>query len=78
MEAVMNSRAQTQSYPVAEAIGEAIARAWRGIGTALTAFAEARGRAAAIRELERLSDRTLRDIGLHRSQIRSTVYAGRP
>ena len=70
-------RAQTLSYPVAEALGDALARAWRRVGEAIEVLAEARGRAAAIRDLERLSDRTLRDIGLHRSQIRSAVIEGR-
>ena len=40
---------------------------------ALQAYAAARGRAAAARELQRLSDHTLRDIGLHRSQIDAMV-----
>lgn len=42
----------------------------------LRAYGEARGRAAAVRELERLSDHMLRDIGLHRSQIRAYVRKG--
>jgi len=41
---------------------------------ALQAYAAARGRAAAARELQRLSDHTLRDIGLHRSQIDAIVH----
>lgn len=40
---------------------------------ALQAHAAARGRAAAARELQRLSDHTLRDIGLNRSQIDAFV-----
>ena len=39
----------------------------------LRVYAEARGRQAAARELQRLSDHTLRDIGLHRSQIEAIV-----
>jgi len=39
----------------------------------LQVYAEARGRRAAARELQRLSDHTLRDIGLHRSQIDALV-----
>lgn len=35
----------------------------------VAAWAEARGKAATRRELHGLSDHTLRDIGLHRSQI---------
>jgi uncharacterized protein YjiS (DUF1127 family) len=30
-----------------------------------------------VRDLERLSDRALYDIGLHRSQIHAAVYEGR-
>ncbi len=37
------------------------------------AIVRARKRQAAIRTLEALNDRTLKDIGLHRSQIRSVV-----
>jgi len=76
MEAAMN-RAQSMSYPVAEALAEAFAGARRRIVEAVDAVAEARGRAAAVRDLERLSDRTLRDIGLHRSQIRAAVNGDR-
>ena len=71
------NQAQRMSYPWTEALAEAFAGAWRRLIVAIDAIAEARGRDAAIRELERLSDRTLRDIGLHRSQIRSAVYEGR-
>ena len=39
----------------------------------LRATAEERAQRAAARELQRLSDHTLRDIGLHRSQIDAMV-----
>lgn len=70
-------QAQKLPYPWTEAIAEVFAGAWQGALGALDALREARARAAAVRELQRLSDRTLRDIGLHRSQIRSAVYGGR-
>ena len=65
--------AQRISYPWPEALADVFASAWQG---AFDALRQARARAAAVRALEQLSDRTLRDIGLHRSQIRSTVYGG--
>jgi uncharacterized protein YjiS (DUF1127 family) len=71
------NRAQRISYPWTEALAEVFAGAWRRIAEAIDAYGEARGRAAAVRELERLGDRTLRDIGLHRSQIHSAVYGDR-
>jgi uncharacterized protein YjiS (DUF1127 family) len=40
---------------------------------ALVRYVSARSRAAAIRELEALSDETLRDIGLRREEIRDVV-----
>jgi uncharacterized protein YjiS (DUF1127 family) len=64
-------------YPWTEALAEVFAGARQGALGALHALREARARAAAVRELERLSDRTLRDIGLHRSQIRAIVSGGR-
>jgi len=71
------NQAQRIPYPWTEALTEALAGAWRSIAKAADALAEARGRAAAIRDLERLSDRTLHDIGLHRNQIRAAVHGGR-
>ena len=70
--------AERISYPRIEALSvalaEAIAGAWNGLRTTFHAYAEARGRAAAVRQLEQLSDQTLRDIGLQRSQIHAAVY----
>lgn len=72
------NQAERISYPRIEALSvalaEAIAGAWNGVRATLDAYAQARGRAAAVRQLEQLSDRTLRDIGLHRSQVRAAVY----
>jgi uncharacterized protein YjiS (DUF1127 family) len=39
----------------------------------LVRYVEARSRAVALRQLEQLSDRTLRDIGLRREDIRDRV-----
>ncbi len=45
-----------------------------GVSRLIEGFRAARRRRAAIGELSALSDRTLKDIGLHRSQIRSVVH----
>jgi uncharacterized protein YjiS (DUF1127 family) len=73
MEADMN-QAERISYPWTTALAERIAAAGRRIGAVIVAYAEARGRAAAVRHLQELSNRTLRDIGLERDQIRGAVY----
>ena len=70
---------QTQriSYPWTRALGDRLAALRRRVGAAIVAYAEARGRAAAVRHLQQLSDRSLYDIGLERGQIRDAVY-GKP
>jgi len=67
---------QAMHTPWAEAAADAVASAAGWIRGRLEAYAAARGRAIAVEHLERLSDRALYDIGLHRSQIRSVVYEG--
>ncbi|HEX5091124.1 MAG TPA: DUF1127 domain-containing protein [Burkholderiales bacterium] len=62
--------------PWAEAVADALAGAADWVRAKLEAYAAARARARAVEHLERLSDRALHDIGLHRSQIRSVVYEG--
>ena len=47
------------------------------IGTLLRGFARWRRYRLAMRELAALDDRTLSDIGLNRTMIRESVYAGR-
>jgi len=73
MEAIMN-RVERMSYPYGEALAALLAAAWARVRSAFRAYVEVRSREAAIRELERLSDRTLRDIGIERSDIRDAVY----
>jgi uncharacterized protein YjiS (DUF1127 family) len=67
------NRAKRISYPFTEVVAVMLAAAYEKVRDALRDYAKARGRAAAARELERLSDHTLRDIGLHRSQIDALV-----
>ena len=72
------NRAERISYPFAEVVAVMLAAAWEKAREAAQLYAEARRRGAAARELERLSDHTLRDIGLHRSQIGAAVREQRP
>jgi len=73
MEIVMN-RAERLTYPYGEALAALAAAAWARVRGAFRAYVDIRSREAAIRELQRLSDRTLRDIGLERGSIRDAVY----
>jgi uncharacterized protein YjiS (DUF1127 family) len=66
------------SYPFVEVVAVMLAAAWEKAREAMRLYAEARRRGAAARELERLSDHMLRDIGLHRSQIGAAVREQRP
>lgn len=68
------NRVERMSYPYGEALAALLAAAWARARNAFRAYVEARSREAAIRELERLSDRTLRDIGIERGDIRDAVY----
>jgi uncharacterized protein YjiS (DUF1127 family) len=72
------NRAERISYPFAEVVAVMLAAAWEKAREAARAYAEARRHGAAARELERLSDHMLRDIGLHRSQIGLAVREQRP
>jgi uncharacterized protein YjiS (DUF1127 family) len=72
------NRAERISYPFAEVVAVMLAAAWEKAREAARVYAEARRRGAAARELERLSDHMLRDIGLHRSQIGLAVRQQRP
>lgn len=67
------NRSERLSYPAAEALGDALAAAWVRVRDAFARYVELRSKAAAIRELERLSDHMLKDIGLERSGIRDAV-----
>ena len=68
------NRAEGMTYPWSEALAELFAGAWAPVAASPRKLAEARRRAQAVEDLERLSDRALYDIGLHRSQIRAAVH----
>ena len=72
------NRAERISYPFLEVVAVMLAAAWEKAREAARVYAEARRHGAAARELERLSDHVLRDIGLHRSQIGLAVREQRP
>jgi len=72
------NRAERVSYPFTEVVAVMLAAAYEKSREVLRAWAEARRRAAAVRQLERLSDHMLRDIGLHRSQIDAALREQRP
>jgi len=56
-------------YVIIEGITELCAAGWRGLSKLATAFSAYQRRAQARDELRRLSDRSLKDIGLERSEI---------
>jgi uncharacterized protein YjiS (DUF1127 family) len=62
------------TYTAADAIGAGLSAAWTRLRNAFRSYVEVRSRESAIRELERLSDHTLRDIGLQRGELRDVVY----
>lgn len=72
------NRAERISYPFVEVVAVMLTAAWEKARAAMRLHAEARRRGAAARELERLSDHLLRDIGLHRSEIHAAIAEPRP
>ena len=64
---------RVSGYSMIEVLRAMASAAAARVHAVLQAYAEARGQRAAARELQRLSDHTLRDIGLHRSQIDAMV-----
>jgi len=71
------NRSEIISYPVAEAAAAGLAAAWAKARDVFAGWVAAHSRTLAIRELQRLSDRTLRDIGLERADIAQAVHKGR-
>ena len=72
------NKAERISYPFVEVVAVMAIAAWHKLSDVAVAYAKERGRRAAATELERLSDHTLRDIGLHRSQIGAALREPRP
>ena len=68
----MSAAAGMRWSPV-DAAASGLDRVLARLRAALVRYVNARSRAAAIRELEALSDETLRDIGLRREEIRNVV-----
>ncbi len=60
-------------YSIVEEILAMASAAAARVHALLQAYAEARARGVATRDLQRLSDHMLRDIGLHRGQIDASV-----
>jgi uncharacterized protein YjiS (DUF1127 family) len=58
-------------YALAETLVERIAAGWRALARWFDAAEQVRRRAQARRDLHRLSDHSLKDIGLERGQIDS-------
>lgn len=58
-------------YALVEVLIELVLAGWRGLTRSLAAIGESQRRAQARRELQRLSDHALRDIGLERGEIES-------
>lgn len=56
-------------YAMAEILSELVVAGWLALARWIDAAAQAQRRAQARRELHRLSDHALRDIGLDRGQI---------
>ena len=56
-------------YAFTEILAETLAAGWLALSRAAAAFAESQRRTRARRELQRLSDHTLKDIGLERCDI---------
>ena len=67
---------RVNGYSMLEVLWTMVTAAAAKVSAALRAYAETRAREAVVRELERLNDHMLRDIGLHRSQIRAYVRKG--
>ena len=59
--------------PIAVHAGQSVSAIGRAIVGAFEGFKRWRTRQASIRELSALNDHMLRDIGIHRSEIRSVV-----
>ena len=71
MESTLKSRRPEEfpGYATGATISALIAGGWQRLARWLDAVAQAQGRARARRELHYLSDRSLRDMGLERSEI---------
>jgi uncharacterized protein YjiS (DUF1127 family) len=67
------TRAQAARAGAMRELGSALLHPWQAVLAAVRAYARWRERRAAVRELHSLDDRSLRDIGVSRSEIEWVV-----
>jgi uncharacterized protein YjiS (DUF1127 family) len=67
------TRAQAARAGAMRALGSAVLHPWQAVLAAVRAYARWRERREAVRELHALDDRSLRDIGVSRSEIEWVV-----
>jgi uncharacterized protein YjiS (DUF1127 family) len=69
------TRAQAARAGAMRELGNALLHPWQAVLAVVRAYARWRERRAAVRELHSLDDRSLRDIGVSRSEIEWVVWS---
>ena len=70
------TRAQAARAGAMRELGSALLHPWQAVLAVVRAYARWRERREAVRELHALDDRSLRDIGISRSQIKGAARTG--